>query len=85
MVNNMRIIYKKPIPWGKGAARNSKSEYIRFLYIALGSLAELETQLIIAGKLNYSRDNKKFLGEIESLTRKTYSLINYLKSKVKSI
>ena len=31
----------------EGAARKSKPEFIQFLYIALGSLSELETQLII--------------------------------------
>ena len=32
----------------EGAARNSNKEFSRFLSIALGSLAELETQLIIS-------------------------------------
>ncbi|RXP45909.1 four helix bundle protein [Lutibacter sp. HS1-25] len=37
----------------EGAARNSTKDYVRFLYISLGSLSELETQIIIAHKLNY--------------------------------
>ncbi len=36
----------------EGAARNSKKEFIQFLYIALGSLSELETQIIIANRLD---------------------------------
>ena len=32
----------------EGANRKTTKEYIQFLYIALGSAAELETQLIIA-------------------------------------
>ena len=39
-----------------GAARSSKREYVQFLYIALGSLSELETQLIIVKELNYTND-----------------------------
>ncbi|HEY7532009.1 MAG TPA: four helix bundle protein [Nitrospiraceae bacterium] len=35
----------------EGAARNSRKEYIQFLYVALGSVAELETQLLLATRL----------------------------------
>ena len=38
----------------EGAARNSDKDYIRFLYISLGSLSEIETQLIIAEELGFS-------------------------------
>ena len=34
----------------EGSARQSDKEMIQFLYVALGSAAELETQLIIAKK-----------------------------------
>ena len=37
----------------EGAARNSHKEFVQFLYIALGSIAELETQLIIAKRLRF--------------------------------
>ena len=36
----------------EGAARQTGKEFIQFLFIALGSASELETQLIIANKLN---------------------------------
>ena len=35
----------------EGCARSSSKETIHFLYVSLGSLAELETQLIIATRL----------------------------------
>ena len=46
----------------EGAARDSNKEYIHFLYIALGSVAELDTQLLIAKDLNFL--NEKEFNEI---------------------
>jgi four helix bundle protein len=37
----------------EGAARNSRKEFIQFLHISLGSLAELETQLLLSEKLGF--------------------------------
>lgn len=37
----------------EGCARRTTPEFLRFLAIARGSLAEAETQLIIAGRLGY--------------------------------
>jgi four helix bundle protein len=39
----------------EGAARNSKREFSHFLGMTLGSLAELETRLILSGRLGYVR------------------------------
>ena len=64
----------------EGAARSGNREFVRFLYIALGSCAELETQLLISKNLNYpvpadifsklDRIRHMLLGLIRSLTRK---------------
>ncbi len=37
----------------EGAARNSEKEFLKFLYIALGSLSELDTQVEIARQLKF--------------------------------
>ncbi|MCS7150761.1 MAG: four helix bundle protein [Endomicrobia bacterium] len=64
----------------EGAARSSKREFIHFLYISLGSLAELETQLIIARQLNFL-NNDNIFSEIEKNRRKILNFIKYLKNK----
>ena len=65
----------------EGAARNSKADYIRFIYIALGSLSELETQVIISRNLGYTSDIEELLNEIEILRKMTLNFIKYLKGK----
>ena len=42
----------------EGAARKHKKEFVHYLHVALGSMAELETQLIISQKLNYLDEKK---------------------------
>ena len=37
----------------EGAARKGNAEFIQFLNISLGSLSELETQILIAKRLDY--------------------------------
>ncbi len=55
----------------EGSSRNSQKEFVRFLSIAIGSSFELETQLLIANKINlidndvYSEMTKK-LNQIQA-------------------
>jgi four helix bundle protein len=64
----------------EGAARNSSKEFIQFLYIALGSAAELETQLIISKKVGFLPETDIF-EKLEGLKSKLLGLIRYLKGK----
>ena len=72
-----------PANISEGAARNSKKEFIQFLYISLSSLSELETHLTIAEKLNYT-DIKKAIDFIETLRPKILNFIKYQKTKLEN-
>jgi four helix bundle protein len=50
----------------EGASRKGKIEFVQFLSIAQGSLAELKTQLVISNKINHLND-KDFESLINSL------------------
>ena len=63
----------------EGAARNSKKEFIQFLYIALGSLSELETQIIIANRLEYLNNLDALLEDLKFVQKLINGLIYYLK------
>ena len=65
----------------EGAARNSKKEFVQFLYIALGSASELETQLLIAKKLAYLEDESAVIDDLLSIQRMLMGLIKYLRSR----
>ena len=41
----------------EGAARNTRREFVNFLHIAQGSLSELDTQMEIAKRLEYLKEN----------------------------
>ena len=65
----------------EGQSRQHTAEFRQFLYIALGSLAELDTQLIIAHRLGYIDSNVS-----DSYTAKIIELrkmISTLTSKLK--
>ena len=65
----------------EGSARQSDKELIQFLYIALGSLSELETQLIIAKNLAYISNIENLTDSLVSIRKLIVGLIKYLKEK----
>lgn len=64
----------------EGAARNSNKEFSQFLYVSLGSLAELETQLLLSEELGFFR-NDEINGSIERIRKMLLGLIKHLKGK----
>ncbi len=80
LINQMcRSAVSVPSNIAEGAARLSKKEFAHFLYIAAGSLAELETQIIIAEKLTYLSDPAPLLLRVASVRKMIHGLIRHCK------
>ena len=77
-----RAAVSVPSNIAEGAARNSDKEFVRFLNISLGSLAELDTQVIISQKLGYII-GETLLKDIIPIRSKLYSLRNYYIKRIK--
>jgi len=62
----------------EGFSRHYRKEFKQFLYVLLGSCAELETQLIISHRRNYVNDSefKELTEDINHESRMLSSLIN---------
>jgi four helix bundle protein len=75
-----RAVVSIPSNIAEGFARRYNAEYRQFLYVSLGSLAEVSTQLIIAQKLEYltEENEKRLLAETEEISKMTMSLIKKL-------
>jgi four helix bundle protein len=69
-----------PANIAEGCARKNTKEYIQFLYVSLGSAAELETHKIISFNLGYIAKN-----EIEKFQPKLEEIIRMLTGLIKSL
>ena len=65
----------------EGCARQTAKETTQFLHISLGSVAELETQLIISTNLNYLNNSKEILDKLILIRKLILGLIKYYKTK----
>ena len=67
----------------EGYGRKTTADYLRFLYIAYGSICELETQLLLSGDLNYvNQENLKARrDDTEEVERMLKALIKSLEHK----
>ncbi len=66
----------------EGFMRQSTKEYIQFLYISLGSLGELDTQVEIAVRLSFMEVQKDFNEKVLLVRKQLFGLIKSLKSKL---
>ena len=76
-----RAAVSVPSNIAEGAARKGSKEFVQFLYVALGSLAEVETQVEIAHKLGYAKNMDDLDNDLTNIRRMLLGLINYLKNR----
>ena len=76
-----RAAVSVPSNIAEGAARKGSKEFVQFLYVALGSLAEVETQVEIAHKLGYAKNIDDLDNDLTNIRRMLLGLINYLKNR----
>jgi four helix bundle protein len=67
----------------EGQARSSSKEFLHFLSIALGSLAELETQIELANRLGYM-EAEAALAQTDLLGKKLHCLRTSIRNRVPS-
>ena len=64
----------------EGCSRHHTAEYKQFLYVTIGSCAEVQTQFIIASRLGYLENSnaKNLLERTEEISKMTMGLIKKL-------
>ncbi len=67
----------------EGSARGSDKEFIRFLYFALGSASEVETQIILSHRLGFisNQIEDDLLKKNGNIKKMLIGLIKYIKGK----
>jgi four helix bundle protein len=65
----------------EGAARKGDKELIQFLYIALGSISELETQYLIAVRLKFTNKDEVIEGLLLNVKKMLLGFKNYVSKK----
>ena len=73
-----------PANISEGAARNRLKEFIQFLHISLGSLSELETEILIAKNIGYMDNyDENIFNDITDIRKMLLGLISSIKRKIR--
>ena len=80
LADQMRRAISVPSNIAEGQGRQSDKEFVHFLHIARGSIAELETQLLLCIRLNYLND--ALVSNALNLCQKISMMLNALIRKI---
>ena len=75
-----RAAISVPSNVAEGSSRQTKADFIHFLVMARGSLAEVDTQLVLAEDLGYVKDSTKAHSCVEDLSIRINHLISHIRS-----
>lgn len=79
-----RAAYSVPANIAEGSSRESKKEYLHFLYIARGSLSETQYFIHLSRRLSYLADTEadRLLGQIKQVFGCLHGLIRSVEKEV---
>lgn len=68
----------------EGAARRTTKDFLSFLHIARGSLAELETQVLLVERIGIAADDRHLIIRLDDMGRLINGMIRSLQTKIES-
>ena len=79
-----RAAVSVPVNIAEGAARKSTKEFIWFLHIALGSMTELDTLILLSKELGFidSKSCNDSILKLDTIGKQLYGLIRKLKTEL---
>lgn len=76
-----RAVVSIPSNIAEGAGRKGNKEFVQFMYIAMGSLSELETQILLSQRLKFVISVDNYLDQIEKIKQMLFGLIRYISKR----
>ena len=84
LINQMRrAVVAIPSNIAEGSSRKSDKDTVRFVDIAIASLDELDTQIIISQNLGYLKDSEEIKAKIDKLFALLRGLQKYMIEQIK--